>query len=160
MSPKRTPELREARLASEQAVVRAAIDITRIYEATAFRDIENRLATLGFSSANLYRGEQAILEVLHRDEAVPETTLTEMYEQVKASGRQGLHIQRYKGLGEMNPDQLWETTMDPVRRKMLKVRMEDAIEAERMFVLLMGDEVAPRRDYIERYAPTIKDLDI
>jgi DNA gyrase subunit B len=154
------PEQREARLASEQAVVRAAIDVTRIYEATAFRDLEQRLAALGFGTANLYRGEQAILEVLHRDEVVPVLTLTEMYDQVKASGRQGLHIQRYKGLGEMNPDQLWETTMDPLQRKMLKVRMEDAIEAERMFVLLMGDEVGPRRDYIERYAPTIKDLDI
>jgi DNA gyrase subunit B len=154
------PEQREARLASEQAVVRAAIDVTRIYEATAFRDLEQRLLALGFGTANLYRGEQSILEVLHRDEVVPVLTLTEMYEQVKASGRQGLHIQRYKGLGEMNPDQLWETTMDPLQRKMLKVRMEDAIEAERMFVLLMGDEVGPRRDYIERYAPTIKDLDI
>jgi DNA gyrase subunit B len=154
------PEQREARLASEQAVIRAAIDVTRIYEATAFRDIEHRLAASGFGTANLYRGEQVILQVLHREEAVPVTTLTEMYEQVKASGRQGLHMQRYKGLGEMNPDQLWETTMDPLRRKMLKVRMEDAIEAERMFVLLMGDDVGPRRDYIERYAPTIKDLDI
>jgi DNA gyrase subunit B len=158
--PEESPEEREARVAAEQAEMRGAIDVTRIYEATAFREIEQRLAALGFGTANLYRGEKPIMEVLHRDEAVPVTTLTEMYEQVKANGRQGLHIQRYKGLGEMNPDQLWETTMDPQHRKMLKVRMEDAIEAERMFVLLMGDDVGPRRDYIERYAPTIKNLDI
>ena len=154
------PEVREARLAAEQAAVRAAIDVMRIYEASAFRDLEARLASLGFGTANLYRGEAPIAEVIHHDEVTPVSTLTEFYDQVKAIGRQGLHIQRYKGLGEMNPDQLWETTMDPARRKMLKVRLEDAIEAERMFSLLMGDEVAPRREYIERFAPTIKDLDI
>jgi len=155
-----TPEAREARVATERAAVRGAIDVTRIYEASAFRDIAARLATLGFGTANLYHGEVPILEVLHREDVTPVTTLTAMYERIKEIGRQGLQIQRYKGLGEMNPDQLWDTTMDPARRKMLKVRMEDAIEAERMFSLLMGDDVGPRRDYIERFAPTIKDLDI
>jgi len=155
-----TAEQREARLASERAAVRAGIDVMRIYEASAFRELEGRLAALGFGVANLYHGGKPIAEVLSHDEVTPVSTLTELYERVKAAGRQGLHIQRYKGLGEMNPDQLWDTTMDPARRKMLKVRMEDAIEAERMFSLLMGDDVSPRRDYIERFAPTIKDLDI
>ena len=60
----------------------------------------------------------------------------------------------------MNPDQLWQTTMEPVTRKMIKVTMEDAIEAERIFTLLMGDVVEPRREYIEQHAASVKDLDI
>ena len=155
-----TPEERDERLKMEEAEVRAAIDVTRIYEATSFGDIEKRLQTHGFSVANLYHGDEPLLSIVHRNDEQPVSSLMEMYESIKAIGRQGMHIQRYKGLGEMNPEQLWETTMDPRRRKMMKVRMEDAIEAERMFTLLMGSEVAPRREYIERYARTVKDLDI
>ena len=86
--------------------------------------------------------------------------LSELFEEIKKNGRQGLQIQRYKGLGEMDPHQLWETTMDPERRKMIQVTMEDAVEAERMFTLLMGDDVEPRREYIEKHAAGVKDLDI
>jgi len=86
--------------------------------------------------------------------------LKDVLDFVRNQAHKGIHIQRYKGLGEMNPSQLWETTMDPARRTVLKVTLEDAVEVDKTFSMLMGDEVAPRREFIQTNAHNVKDLDI
>lgn len=88
-------------------------------------------------------------------------TIADLLEAIKDAGRKGATVQRYKGLGEMNPQQLWETTMDPVNRKLLQVKLEpNSTEADDIFTVLMGDKVEPRRQFIESHASEVQNLDI
>ena len=87
-------------------------------------------------------------------------TFEELAENVLEMGKKGISVQRYKGLGEMNPGQLWETTMDPEKRILLQVKVEDIVEADSIFTMLMGDQVEPRRQFIERNALEVSNLDV
>ena len=86
--------------------------------------------------------------------------LEDFAKQIIEKAKQGVYIQRYKGLGEMNPEQLWETTMDPARRTLLQVKLEDTIETDQVFSVLMGDQVGPRRQFVEENALNVRNLDI
>jgi DNA gyrase subunit B len=97
------------------------------------------------------------------DKGKPETELEDadaLWDFIDARGRKGTQLQRYKGLGEMNPEQLWETTLDPNTRVMLQVRLDDAVQTDLIFAILMGDQVEPRRQFIEENALSAKNLDI
>ena len=98
---------------------------------------------------------------LHRDgESYPLLDLRALVPTVRKIGEKGMKITRFKGLGEMDAEQLWETTMDPSRRTLLQVRLDDVAAANDLFTTLMGDDVEPRREFIEKHALEVKNLDV
>jgi DNA gyrase subunit B len=94
------------------------------------------------------------------EKEIPAKNWRELIRVVREETFKGSHLQRYKGLGEMNPEQLWETTMNPANRTLLRVRIEDAEAADDLFVTLMGDKVEPRREFIQNHALEVSELDV
>ena len=108
----------------------------------------------------LYTEASYIFTKIKERELNFERDILDILDEVEKNAKKGAYIQRYKGLGEMNPEQLWETTMDPSIRRLLKITIEDAKRADDTFNLFMGDEVEPRRDYIQAHAKDVKHLDV
>jgi DNA gyrase subunit B len=116
-----------------------------------------RLMTAAASIGNLLT---AGAQVKRDEKGLAVSTVKQAFDWLLGEAKRGMGIQRYKGLGEMNPDQLWDTTMNPATRRLLRVRIEDAIAADDIFSTLMGDEVEPRRAFIEANALSVSNLDI
>ncbi|MBM3880915.1 MAG: DNA topoisomerase (ATP-hydrolyzing) subunit B [Verrucomicrobia bacterium] len=135
-----------------------------IHESKAIEDLLTQLARKGLNVEHYAAQDQPLFELLEgegeRQQVKPLFAIPEILSAVQEVGKRGLSIKRFKGLGEMNPKELFETTMNPARRKLLRVDLTDAVEAEEMFTKLMGDEVEPRRQFIEDNALNVRNLDI
>jgi DNA gyrase subunit B len=135
-----------------------------LHESKAIGELLQRLARKGFSVEHYAGQDQPLFELIEgegeRAVVKPLFSIPDILAGVKEVGRRGLQIKRFKGLGEMNPKELFETTMDPSKRKLLRIDLTDAVEAEEMFTKLMGDEVEPRRQFIEDNALNVRNLDV
>jgi DNA gyrase subunit B len=135
-----------------------------LHESKAIMDLMGQLARKGLNVAHYAAQEQPLFELVEgegeRAVTKPLFSIAEILAGVMDAGKRGIQIKRFKGLGEMNAKELFETTMNPDNRKLLRIDMTDVVEAEEMFTKLMGDEVEPRRQFIEDNALNVRNLDV
>ena len=135
-----------------------------LYESHAIKELLEKLARKGFSVEHYSAQDKPLFELIEgegdKQQVKPLFSIPEILSSIKEVGRRGLSVKRFKGLGEMNPKELFETTMNPARRKLLRIDLTDAVEAEEMFTKLMGEEVEPRRQFIEDNALNVRNLDV
>ncbi|WP_375793404.1 DNA topoisomerase (ATP-hydrolyzing) subunit B [Chlamydia sp. 12-01] len=142
-----------------------SIKVIELYKTAVFAEIQEELHDYGLDIRHYLIPKDSEMVIINEDsKMLPYTcyTLKEVIDHLKTLGRKGIEIQRYKGLGEMNADQLWDTTMNPEQRTLVRVSLKDAVEADHIFTMLMGEEVPPRREFIENHALSVKmnNLDI
>jgi DNA gyrase subunit B len=133
-------------------------DALRLPKFSEIRSLLNQISVLGEAPYSVSVAEDAEGSPSRGTETLD--TMSALIDYVIAAGKKGFTVQRYKGLGEMNPEQLWETTMNPEKRTLLQVRIEDAVAADEIFTTLMGDQVEPRRDFIYKNALYASNLDV
>ncbi len=138
-----------------------SLPFLEIFEEDKVNKIRDNLSVYHFGFDQYLTAEGKLFDIISDDKSeIAIYTLKEGIDFLRTNGRKGIEIQRYKGLGEMNADQLWETTMDPAKRTFIQVTLPDAIAADHMFTMLMGEDVPPRRAFIEQHALSVKNLDI
>jgi len=148
-------ELREV-MGEAGESVEQELTISELHELKKLKAVLQKMRQFDFGAP----GERGEFVVKSDGEEFVAKNLAELLDRIRSIGRKGISVQRYKGLGEMNPEQLWETTMDPAKRRLLRVEMQDAVEADKIFSMLMGEKVEPRRQFIESHAHEVKNLDI
>jgi DNA gyrase subunit B len=144
-----------------------AIEVQELHEIKSINRGLERLRELGLDAEHLLpprsvagQEPQPRFVIENDDHKRALFSLRELVPEIRRLGEKGISITRFKGLGEMNPEELWETTLDPAKRTLLRVRLEDAFKADEMFRILMGDKVEPRREFIEKHALEVRNLDV
>jgi len=144
----------------DEATAKADLVVEEFPAAREMSRSSRKLMELGVDPALMFEATEGAVVVHRGANAEPAGSLREAAEVLRKLGQEGVDLQRYKGLGEMNPSQLWETTMEPGTRTLLRVCLEDAVKADEMFTILMGSNVEDRRAFIETHALDVRDLDV